>query len=301
MLTLAFLGHFCLQLLTSCDTRPTFGQKADSLFLVNSSSKYYYDLKKPDEKHFLPYVLAEVSGLTWVKKDLLACVEDEGGRTYFYDLNKREIVHSIKFWTPGDFEGVEYVDGKLYVLESDGDIYYFPYTEEKELRAEKMENELTRKNDTEGLGYDPESGRLLVACKEDPSTNKNKTEGKAFYEWDIEEKDLKKKERFNITQKDIDDFWEKEKGIKYDKDKIKFEPSGIAYHPIQKVFYVLASVGKLLLVVDREGEILYTYPIAPRVLNQPEGLCFAPNGDLYISSEGEGDRGYILRFKMKTR
>jgi len=297
---LAF-AQFAMLLLFGCDSRPVFGQKADSLYLVNEDAEYFYDLKRPEEKHFLPYVLSEISGLTYVKKNLLACVEDEGGRTYFYDLQKREIVHSIRFSNPGDFEGVEYVDGMLYVLESDGDLYSFPYTEAKEANSDKMENVLTRDNDTEGLGYDPTTGKLLIACKEEGDTKNNKVQGKAIYSWDIDQNELIEKERFAITQKDIDDFLEENKGQKYDKDKIKFEPSGIAYHPIQKVFYVLASVGKLLLVVDRNGQILYSYPIAPRVLNQPEGICFAPNGDLFISSEGEGDRGYILKFPMKKR
>jgi uncharacterized protein YjiK len=32
------------------------------------------------------------------------------------------------------------------------------------------------------------------------------------------------------------------------------------------------------------------------MLKQPEGICFAPEGDLYISSEGRGADGFILRF-----
>ena len=287
--------------LISCGGSTTFGQKADSLFLINEKSKYYYDLKRPDEKHFLPYVLSEISGLTYLEEQKIICVEDEGGRAYIYDLRQREIVHSIKFWQPGDFEGVELVDDRIYVLESDGDIYEFDYSDEKEVKAKKRETPLSRKNDTEGLGYDPESNELLVVCKEDGDTKDYNAKGKAIYRFDLEEKKLKKKARFEISSGDLKSFFEANRNQDYDDNKLKFEPSGIAYHPIEKTFYVLASVGKLLLVLDAEGDIKSSYPIAPRVLNQPEGICFAPNGDMYISSEGEGDRGYILKFEMKER
>ncbi len=287
--------------LSGCTTPTPFGQQADSLYLVIGQAEYYYDLKKPDEKHFLPYVLSEISGLSYLGKNKVATVEDEGGRVYFYDLKKREIYHSIQFWRPGDFEGVEVVGDELFVLESDGDLYRFPYTDEKEIKSKQIETPLSRDNDTEGLGYDPVSGRLLIACKEDEDIKGYNAKGKAIYAFDIEKQKLIKDARFEIQMKDLASFLKSNKQSDYDEKKIKFEPSAIAYHPIQKLFYVLASVGKLLIVIDEKGDIKYTYPIAPRVLNQPEGICFASNGDLYISSEGEGDRGYILKYEMKKR
>jgi uncharacterized protein YjiK len=94
-------------------------------------------------------------------------------------------------------------------------------------------------------------------------------------------------------------FFEVNKNTAYEEKRINFRPSGIAWHPIQDKYYVLAHVGKILLVVNKQGEIEASYPISPRLLGQPEGICFAPNGDMFISSEGEGDKGYILKFEME--
>ena len=135
----------------SCGTK-AFGLQADSLFLVTDHSSIYYELKKPDEKHFLPYVLSEISGLAYTENGTLLAVDDETGKVFEYDPTKREIVHSIEFARPGDYEGVEIVGDQLFVLESDGDIYSFPYTKEKQVIGEKTENSLERANDTEGLG-----------------------------------------------------------------------------------------------------------------------------------------------------
>lgn len=280
---------------------PTVANTADSLFLINNASDYYYDLKRPTEKYFLPYVLSEVSGLTYLSPNKLMAVEDEGGRAYIYDLNIRDIIHSIKFWTPGDFEGVEVVNDEVFVLKSDGDIFRFDYTLEKEAVPEKIETPLGDDNDTEGLGYDVVTNSLLIACKEEGDTKENEVKGRAIYSYDLDKNKFEKKEFFNITTKGIKEFFEANKPRVYDEKKIKFKPSAIAYHPLEGTFYILASVGKLMIVVDKKGNILQTYPIMARVLNQPEGICFAPNGDMFISSEGEGDRGYILKYPRLKR
>ncbi|MEM9327298.1 MAG: SdiA-regulated domain-containing protein [Bacteroidota bacterium] len=274
---------------------------ADSLYLINNAP-HFYDLKKPTEKHFLPYVLSEISGLTFTRDGQLICVEDEGGKVYFYDPQLREIVHSIRFWGPGDFEGVELVNDTVYVLESNGDLFQFPLIDGKEVKATKIETELRRANNAEGLAYDPLSHSLLIACKDDPGIGDEEVVPRAIYAYDLRTQELTTRARFIISKEQLIDFFQSaERGYEYDPLKIKFKPSGIAFHPLDQTFYVLASVGKLLLTMDAKGNIIASYPISARVLNQPEGIAFASNGDLYLSSEGEGDRGYILRFPKVIR
>ncbi len=304
----AWLTTICLNIIaltllgsgTSCNSNP-FRERADSLFLITDKVSVYYDLKQPDDKHFLPYVLSEVSGLTVLDNDRLLCVEDETGRVYEYDLKKRKIVNAITFDRPGDYEGIELIDSTIYVLRSDGDLFVFNYTTENATQAKKIENKLSAKNDTEGLGFNPLSGRLLIACKEDEDIEGVKAKGKAVYEYDIKKETLIETPFFEIEKDDLVTFFETYRNFEYEKERIKFEPSGIAYNPVDKYYYVIASVGKLMVVLDNKGSIMATYPIAPRILHQPEGISFASNGDLYLSSEGEGDKGYILKFIMKTK
>lgn len=273
---------------------------ADSLYLVPGKD-IFYDLKKVEDKHFLPYVLEEISGLSHYSGSIVAAHNDEEGRLFFYDLDKREIVRAIRFYNSGDYEGVEIVNKRAFLVDSDGDIYSFDITEEREVKAEKMETPLSKSNDIEGLGYDPDRNRLMLLCKGDSDIEDEKVKGQAVYGYDLDQKDFKKKPEFTIREKDIKDFLEGANNHAYDEGKITFHPSGIALHPIHQKWYIIASVGKLLLVVDKSGQIEASYPISPRILSQPEGICFLPNGDMLISSEGEGDRGYIVRYKMKRR
>ncbi len=286
--------------ISSCDNR-AFGTHADSLFLVNEHLEIFYDLKSPSEKYFLPYVLEEISGLSFHEPNAILAVDDETGRVFEYDLIKRDIIHSMTFHSPDDFEGVELVDSTIYVLKSDGDLFEFRYDSNKKPKAIKHENSLGKKNDTEGLAYDPVSQRLLIACKEKGEINDNGAKGRAIYAFDLNQKRLIDTPIAEISAVSLEKFWERNRDFEYEIERIKFKPSAIAFNPIDKSYYILSSVGKLLVVINQKSQIIGTYPISPRVLGQPEGLCFSSSGDMYISSEGEGDRGYILKFEMNKR
>ena len=282
----------------SCSS-PSFGQRADSLFLVTDNIDIKYDLKRPDKKYFMPYVLEEISGLSFKAPNTLLAIDDESGKLFQYDLIEQNIIHSISFYKSGDYEGIELVGDSVYVLKSDGDLFRFTFDEYKRTAASKYENDLSAKNDTEGLGYDPTTNQLIIACKEDGDLKDQKAKGRAFYKMDLDKMKLIKEPAFTIGPSKLKAFWEQNRNFDYEENRIKFKPSAIASHPVSGHYYILSSVGKMLLVVGKTGEILATYPISPRILGQPEGLCFSPTGDMYISSEGEGDRGYILKFKIK--
>jgi len=299
MRTILFFILFIATLITSaCD--PPKRETADKLFLVVPDSLHYYDLKEYKQKFFLPYALEEISGLSFVNEGTLACIQDEDGKLFFYDYYKKDITLDLKFWNHGDYEGIEIVGDTAYVVNSKGDILIFNHNrEEGNLNTREINTPLGKKNDIEGVCYDKKSNSLLMICKGDSDIGKKKISGQAVYQYDLNKNKFVKEPLFSVSKKDIKEFLESHKNNAYEEKRINFHPSGIALHPIDDNYYIIASTGKLMLVVSREGKIQASYPISPSILGQPEGICFAPNGDLFISSEGEGDKGYILRFEMK--
>lgn len=291
-----------LMLQSACERPVSRRSAADSLYLITQEGNPKYDLKNPEKKFFLPYVLEEISGLSYYKDDIVACVQDEKGRVFYYDLNKEELVHTTLFEYSGDYEGVEIVNETIYIVKSNGDIFTLPidFTEEKR-QAEKFETAFKAKNDIEGLGYDPKSNNLLLVTKDEAGIDSKKDkDSRGVYAFDIEENNLQEDALFIITEDERRKFYKKNRPKNsYDDKRLLFKPSGIAVHPIDGNYYLIASVGKLLMVLSPVGEILESYTISPSILTQPEGICFSPDGTMYISSEGEGDRGYILRFKMQ--
>jgi len=279
----------------SCNYSP-IGQEADSLFRVSDNEHFLYDFHKPVEKHYLPYVLDEISGLTLKHPNILLAIDDESGKVFEFSLDKNKVTKSYKFYKPDDFEGVEYLEDRIYALRSDGQIFHFaPDPALQQQETDRIKIPLNGKYDTEGLGYDSEQKYLLIACKENGND-----EGKSIFAFAMKKYQFKQTPLFSINPEKLKFFWEKHRAFEYDVDRIRFNPSAIAVHPIHKHYYILSAKGRMLITTHPDGEILTTYPLSPRLFTQPEGICFDQKGDIYISSEGDGDRGYILKFEMQN-
>lgn len=268
------------------------GDYNDSVYNLEAGENFY-NLKHPKNRWDLPRELEEISGLSFYKKNRLACIQDEDGILFIYDLHKKEITEKYTFGQPGDYEGVEIIDKTAYVLKSNGDIFHFdPPNSENVI---KIKTDLSKKNDSEGLGFHEDMMDLLIACKEDPGTKKVKLEKcRSIYKVKAESGEFKKNPQFIIKGKAYNEMIEK-KGLSKKKHK-PFKPSGLAVHPKTKDIYVIGTVGKMLVILNTAGEIKDLIPLDPKLFWQPEGICFNPHGDLYISSEGRGKKGYILKF-----
>ncbi|MCG8305967.1 MAG: SdiA-regulated domain-containing protein [Cytophagales bacterium] len=253
------------------------------------------DLNHPRERWDLPKELEEISGLSFYRNNKLACVQDEDGIFYIYDLKKKEISRKHQFGEKGDYEGVEVVHDTAYVLKSNGDIFQFKVTKKDIGDVFKLKTDLTKKNDSEGLGFHKDFEELLIACKEEPGTDKVEIEkSRSVYRITLNDKRFKKKPKFVIDGKSYNRMLD-EKGLSKKKHK-PFKPSGVAVDPKTNYTYVIGTVGKMMVILNDSGEIEDLIPMNPKVFWQPEGICFSPDGDLYISSEGIDKKGYILKF-----
>jgi len=89
--------------------------------------------------------------------------------------------------------------------------------------------------------------------------------------------------------------------LDHSKGDLSFQPSGIAIHPLGGDIYILGSVGNLLMVFSREGTMLAMIKLRSKYFPQPEGICFDPLGTMYISNEGDNEKGTILKFEPNIR
>lgn len=274
-----------------------------SNFYWNYDESYYhfkvgertYDLGSPKQRWDLPRELEEISGLSFYKKNVLACVQDEDGIIFQYDLKKSEVRLAEQFGEKGDYEGVEVMGDTTYVLKSNGKVYYFYMNDKAIGEVKEIKTDLSKANDAEGLGFHDLNDDLLIACKEDPGTKKVDLEkSRTVYRIDMLERKFKKKPKYIIEGKKYNAFLEI-KDLSKKKHK-PFKPSGVAVHPTTRQVFIIGTVGKMMIILDPEGNIEDLVPLDPKVFWQPEGICFSPNGDLYISSEGRDKKGYILKF-----
>ena len=76
--------------------------------------------------------------------------------------------------------------------------------------------------------------------------------------------------------------------------------SGIAVHPKSKRYYVLSHRSKELLIFGEDEKLLKVIALDPKLFPQAEGICFSPEGTLFISTEAtKKKKARILMFKPK--
>ena len=246
----------------------------------------YYQLQKPDAIWEMPFELNEISGITWLENQKILAENDEEGKLFIYDLKMNTIEKTIFFGGDGDYEDVAVNKNTAFALRSDGTIF--------EIKNYKLEpvvvmhhTFLSEDDDTEGLFFDVESNRLLVACKGN-SALLNGNKASLIYEFSLNTNRLNPEPIITISQKEI--------RTKY-KNTNNFSPSGIAIHPVTKNSFIISSVGKMMAEFSPQGKLLHVFDLNYPNFQQPEGISFAQNGDLYISNEAKKNKANILKFK----
>ncbi len=278
-------------LLVACES-----SQEPTIYLSEDYPSFPYDIDKPDVRYELPYRLREISGLTYHSDTSLLCVNDEEGVVFDYDMKNREIAGVYSFGKKGDYEGVELVDNILYVLRSNGDIYAVKNFNTDAVRTVRYKTLLNSKTNTEGLGYDKNMHSLLIACKGQAAPQYPSKGIKAIYSFSLNTFQLSEKPVYNINLRQVGNIIAAGNNREADKKDCMFKPSAVAVHPISKNLYVLASAGKKMLVLNSHGDILAIIKLKPTVFYQPEGLCFAPDGTMFICNEAKEQQANILKF-----
>jgi len=263
----------------------------------NADSKFKYDLKNPVHTWKLPKDLVEVSGNTWVDKDHLILIEDIHPNLYLIKIDDKNasLEKTISFQKDEkdkfDIEDVTIVDNVVYALWSHGILFKINNWNSNP-NTEEIKTTLSKENNTEGLCYDPVTKSLLIACKDESGIADEKKSTKAVYQFNIETKKLQEKPFLVIHKKDFKELTD---------DKLDFNPSAIAVHPVTHEIYLLSTRdNKGMAVFNRDGKLISFQFIDADMMPQPEGICFSPEGKLYISSEGKkGEAGNLFEFDSK--
>lgn len=277
---------------------------------MKRSDRFGYDLASPDDEYKLPSVLREISGISWFGYNKIACIQDEQAIIFIFDTVKEKISGSYSFGKHGDYEDIALDNDTAWVLESNGTLYKVTNFTGDNRETFIYPTALSARNDTEGLVYDPGEKNLLIACKNHASINsKKKINGfKAIYRFRTSDNILEKTPEYKI---DITKFsahtetkFFKRKSLELAKklkltDNIDFHPSGVAIHPFNDDLYVISATPGKLIVMNRSGYIRHIVALDKLIFRQPEGICFSPEGDLYISNEGSNGLGDILKFNYK--
>lgn len=247
----------------------------------------YEILKKWD----LPEDLNEVSGIAWLGDNRIACVQDEDGIIFIFNLKTSRVEDEIVFGSGGDYEGISIVGKDAFVLRSDGIIMEISRFMEDDPKVKKHISNLNRIPgiNVEGLCADPANNRLLLGVKERKGSSKRKE----VYAVDLNQKASENETVFTVDFSDPI--------FKDVKGKEKFMPGEIGIHPETGEVYILDGSRPKLLIAGKDGTLKELFILNAKEFGNPEGLTFSSKGDLYISNEAENAPANILKVSLNRK
>ena len=252
-----------------------------------------YNLGKP-EKFFMPESLLEISGITFYKgkKDTIYAIQDEQGRLFRLAWGEKK-QYNAKFGKQGDYEDLAIINDRVWILKSNGSLFSFPFADAiyEEVDSVIEWKDVVPKDEYEGIYGDEATDNLYILCKNcDSDDAKNFITGYIIHAGDS----VYQTGSFKIDVNDIKSFT--------GKVKRGFRPSALAKNPVTSDWYMISSVNKLLVVADNNWKIKEVAQLNGNIFNQPEGLAFDADGDLYVSNEGDDlTQGNILRFVRSAK
>lgn len=242
----------------------------------------------------MPSALNEISGIRWISKNKIACVQDEEGIIFIYNLSTNLIEKKVRFGKPGDYEAITTADSAAYVMESSGRLFEITNYLGTDPVTKEYKIPFSGKNNMESLVLDSLHNRVLFTVKDkDPNSDNQK----GVYAFDL---GTKKFNPLPILKIPLDDPIFKTKDTDDDIAPFtSFYPSDIAINPVNGNFYVLEGKHPQLLILDSLGKPLKIHRLYKKSFAQPEGLTFSPDGTLYISNEGKNDAANILEVEFE--
>lgn len=239
----------------------------------------------------LPEVLNEISGIVWVDNNTLACVQDEDGVLFIYDLTDRSISEEIPFAGKGDYEGIAISNNDMYVMQSDGLLYEIKNWDATNKIVSNYKTGFKASNNMESLAYSAKDFSLITI----PKDRDSKDDFKGIYKIPLSSKMVD----MTIPAYKIDMNADALRAYKNKKLYKTFNPSEIAVHPKSNDIYVLEGKQPKLLVMDAEGTLKTVYKLDEINFPQPEGMTFSEDGDLYISNEAANGAASIHLVELK--
>lgn len=241
----------------------------------------------------MPKQLDEISGITWIGKNKIACVQDEEGIIFIYDLISSTVTKTVNFAKAGDYEGIAVVDSTAYVLRSDGELFEVVNYLSDNFEVIAHDTPFSGKNNMESLTYDKNNKRLLLIPKDKDLDSQDYL---GIYAFNLETKQIEK--NLVMQVKHNDPIFESKSKKEEKKGSNSINPSDIAINPLDGNTYILDGKKPQLLLIDVKGKELKLHNLLQKSFSQPEGIIFSPEGKMYISNEGKNGTANIMEVEL---
>jgi WD40 repeat protein len=243
-----------------------------------------YDVQRI-EKTKLVEELDEISGIWYDPSGPRIIAEnDEEGKMYIVDPATGKVSGHTTFHAGGDFEDLTTDGTYWYMLRSNGNLFRITGAFTDSVKAEVFKLHLPGYNNFESLFFNPSDKKAYLVCKQCEADSGRRI---SIYAFNTVTSTYENGPVMTMVP---------DRTLLPAGDSVEIiKPSALAIHPITGEWYIMASVNHLLIVADPTGKWKKVYPLNKDWFKQPEGMSFAPNGDLYVSNEARSGTPNIIK------
>ena len=229
--------------------------------------------------------MREISGLALTHDQRLLAVTDEEAIVYQYDYEHGRLVKAFALGEPtlrDDFEGIAILNGKVWLMNSKGDVYSAAEGGDGE-RVAYEKHKFIFKDDCEleGLAADEDRNTLILICKD-----ARKKKDRLLFEWSLANESTKTR----LPEADIAARLAK-KGI---------HPSGIEIDPASGNLWVVMAREHAVIELARDGTFIgVIMKLDSNRHQQAEGIAITDDGRLLIADEANNSVATLSIYQMQ--
>ena len=240
----------------------------------------------------LPGALREISGLAVLPDGRLLSHQDERAVIYEVDPGTGSILKAFSAGlngVRGDFEGIAVAGSRIFLSTSSGNLLETVEGEAgSAMQYKTYELGLQRLCEFEGLAYDPRSNSLLLPCKR-TRTRELRDHLVVFVVR------LDSMEPYHVPQVFVP--FEALEALDL---KDRFRPSAIEVHPETGRLILVSAQEEAAVELSPEGRLLGGERLHRKTHPQTEGITFLPDGALVLADEGQGKKGRLTRYPVRS-
>jgi hypothetical protein len=253
----------------------------------------------------LPRELAEISGLAFSPDGRLFAHGDERGIIWQLDPRTGTILKRFGLVSgpgippymgkrpkpgivTGDFEDIQIVDERFFLLSSNGVLVEFREGQDGErVPFRAFDTGLAHACELEGLTHDASSHSLLLLCKHPYRAAWHRQV--VVLAWSLDTGRLDPAPRLLLSEHRIARLTGAD----------AFHGSAMAMVPESGSIVLVAGPQRRIIEISPAGELLAGRTLRPKLHRQPEGLAFAPDRTLLISDEAAGGRATLTAYAYR--
>lgn len=230
----------------------------------------------------LPVALEEVSGLAMATPNSVFTHNDEHAIVHEIDILQGQTLRSFALGDPtveGDFEGIAYAGGRIYLITSDGIIYAAPPGADGErVPYRAYDTGIGPMCETEGLANAPTGGHLLVLCKR--LHRKEDEQRLEIHRWALGAERAEPEPWLSIPLSEILE----------PQDFAEFRPSAIDFDTERGRLLIVSGKNQVFLQLDLAGHLIDRRRLDPDRHRQTEGIAILPGCRMLLADEGTETR-----------